>query len=350
MLLSRRALLSLSLTTPLATTLEGCKKRTTPELVYVSLEGDASVCVLDPERREVVQRIPVGNRPRGLRLSKDGKLLFVALTGSPRGGPGVDESTLPPGDRTKDGIGVVDLASGKLSHVLPSGQDPETFDLSLDGTKLYISNEETSELSEVDIASKKVVRRVTVGGEPEGVTLRPDGRVVYVTSEEDGTVAAVDTTQFNVIKHIKVGGRPRSIAFASNGVTGFVTNELDASVTVFDARNNEPTKTIPLGAPSPGAPSKPLPMGAVLSPNKNRLFISTGRGGGIIAIDPGTLSVAERFDTIGKRPWGIGVSRDGKRIYTANGPGNDVSIVDAQRGVVLGRIPVGSLPWGIAVS
>ena len=64
----------------------------------------------------------------------------MALSGSPRAGPGVDESKLPPGDHTADGVGVVDLASHKLLRTLESGQDPESFDLSRDGKTLYVSN------------------------------------------------------------------------------------------------------------------------------------------------------------------------------------------------------------------
>src|SRR5881394_1675492 len=74
------------------------------------------------DRAEVVARIPVGKRPRGLKLARDGKTLYVALSGSPRGGPGVDESKLPPPDRAADGVGVVDLTARKLVRTYASGQ------------------------------------------------------------------------------------------------------------------------------------------------------------------------------------------------------------------------------------
>src|SRR5438552_15193776 len=109
--------------------------------IYVSNEDGGDVAVVDAATETVVTTIPVGKRPRGLKLSPDGKRLYVALSGSPRGGPGVDESKLPPADRSADGIGVVDLAKGKLLRTLKSGQDPESFDLSADGARLYVSNE-----------------------------------------------------------------------------------------------------------------------------------------------------------------------------------------------------------------
>ena len=43
-------------------------------------------------------------------------------------------------------------------------QDPEAFDQSPDGGRLYISNEETAELSVLDLTIGKVVRRVAEEG------------------------------------------------------------------------------------------------------------------------------------------------------------------------------------------
>src|SRR6187401_198203 len=162
-------------------------------VLYVSNETAGTVVILDGSTGAVEAQVPVGKRPRGLRLSRDGSRLFVALSGSPIGGPGVDESKLPPADRSADGIGVIDLATGKLGRVLKSGQDPESFDLSPDGARLYVSNEDAAEMSVVEMATGTVESRVKVGEEPEGVTLRPGGREVYVTCEGDGEVVVVDT-------------------------------------------------------------------------------------------------------------------------------------------------------------
>ena len=46
---------------------------------------------------------------------------------------------------------VVDLETGELVRTYPSGQDPEAFDLSHDGRTLYVSNEETAEMSVLDL-------------------------------------------------------------------------------------------------------------------------------------------------------------------------------------------------------
>ena len=149
-----RAARILSLITTLVVSFAAQRARATE--LYVSTEDGGEIVVIDAEHGEVRARIPVGKRPRGVKLSHDGKLLYVALSGSPRGGPGVDESKLPPPDRAADGIGVVELATRKLVRTLASGQDPESFDLSPDGKLLYVSNEESSQMSVVDLAAGKV--------------------------------------------------------------------------------------------------------------------------------------------------------------------------------------------------
>ena len=52
---------------------------------------------------------------------------------------------------------------------------------------------------------------------------------------------------------------------------------------------------------------------------------------------------------VGTRPWGVGVSPDGKRLYTANGPSGDVSVVDADTLTVITSIKAGRSPWGVAI-
>ena len=38
---------------------------------------------------------------------------------------------------------------------------------------------------------------------------------------------------------------------------------------------------------------------------------------------------------------------DGKTLFSANGPSNDISIVDVESGQVRAKVPVGMRPWGM---
>jgi len=317
--------------------------------VYVTDETGSRVVVIDPATRQVVRSIDVGKRPRGIAVSLDGTQLYVALSGSPIAGPGVDESKLPPADRAADGIGVVDLASGTVVRKYQSGQDPEAFALSKDGRTLFISNEETAELSVLDLGSGTIKSRVKIGEEPEGVTVRPDGQLVYVTCEGTNEVVGVDVNSYQVVAHVPTGPRPRSIAFDRDGRTGFVTTENAGALTIFDTATHKVVKTLQI----PKGPTSPMParpMGQVLSPDGARLFVSLGRAKSVAIIDVAARTLLGTIEEVGTRPWGIGVSADGRQLYTANGPSGDVSIIDLASGKVESRISMGGSPWGVAVT
>src|SRR3954469_18219747 len=123
--------------------------------LFVSNESGGDLSVIDVATQQLVATVRVGKRPRGLRLAPDGSVLYVALSGSPIAGPGVDESKLPPPDKSADGIGVFDVSQNKLVKVIRSGSDPENFDLTKDGKTLYVSNEDIAGVSIVDLTEGK---------------------------------------------------------------------------------------------------------------------------------------------------------------------------------------------------
>jgi YVTN family beta-propeller protein len=336
-------LASLALAWPLIAAAASAAVPSVPRLL-VTNEDSGDVSVIDLEKDEVIASVSVGKRPRGIRPSPDGRTALVALSGSPKAGPGTDEMNLPPPDRTADGIGVLDLASLRLLKVLKSGQDPESFDVSRDGKLLFVSNEETAETSVLDLRSGKVTRRIKVGGEPEGVTLRPDGKVLYVTSEVENKVFAIDVPRRKVLAAVEVGARPRSVVFTVDGKTAFVTCELGSQVAVMDAQTHAARGKIAIE--SAGA----RPMGAVLSPDGKQLYVSNGRGSTVSVIDVSSEKVTATIPKVGVRPWGIAVSPDGRRLYTANGPSNDVSVIDLATRTVIKQIKAGRSPWGLALT
>src|SRR5262245_31391467 len=58
---------------------------------YVSNEDGESVTVIDTAKGEAVATVPVGKRPRGLKLSHDGSSLYVAVSGLPKCPPSMPD-------------------------------------------------------------------------------------------------------------------------------------------------------------------------------------------------------------------------------------------------------------------
>jgi YVTN family beta-propeller protein len=306
--------------------------------IYVTNENSGDLSVVDGSTLEVLATVPLGKRPRGIHSSPDGKTIYVALSGSPIAGPGVDESKLPPPDKTADGIGVFDVGQNKFLRLIQSGSDPENFDLSRDGRHIFVSK-----ASMIDVASGKITKTFAMGEEPEGVTVSPNGKSVYVTSEATGTISVIDIAAGRITKTFKVGRRPRSVAFMPSGSRAYVNAENDGTVVVIDCVKHEVVKTISLGERG-----VIKPMAVLLSHDASKLYVSTGRGHKVFVIDTATNRVTGSFE-VGERPWGIALSPDGKTLYSANGPSNDISVVDLASQKVIRKIKVGRGPWGVVV-
>jgi YVTN family beta-propeller protein len=52
---------------------------------------------------------------------------------------------------------------------------------------------------------------------------------------------------------------------------------------------------------------------------------------------------------VGRRAWGLAASRDGKRLYVANGLSDDLSIVDTQSLKATKTLRVGRVPHTVVV-
>ena len=88
---------------------------------YISNEKGNSVTVVDLDKLAVVKTVEVGQRPRGIALSKDEKLVYVCL-----------------GD--DDTIAILDSTTLGRVGELPSGPDPEQMRVSPDGKLVFVAN------------------------------------------------------------------------------------------------------------------------------------------------------------------------------------------------------------------
>jgi YVTN family beta-propeller protein len=104
--------------------------------VYVSNEKGNSISVIDGATLEVNETVPVGQRPRGIMLTKDGKSLLICASDD-------------------DMVQILDLASGQIVGTLTSGPDPEQLNMHPSGSPVYIANEDDSLATAIDLNERK---------------------------------------------------------------------------------------------------------------------------------------------------------------------------------------------------
>ena len=115
---------------------------------YVSNEKGNSISVIDTDKMATVATIQTGQRPRGIEVSRDGKLLFVAV-----------------GDDDK--IQIFDTKTLSDAGELPSGPDPEQFALDPSGKTLYVANENDAMVTIIDVEKRAATGRYRSASSPK---------------------------------------------------------------------------------------------------------------------------------------------------------------------------------------
>jgi YVTN family beta-propeller protein len=65
-------------------------------------------------------------------------------------------------------------------------------------------------------------------------------------------------------------------------------------------------------------------------------------------MDADTLEVIKGIP-VGKRVWGLAITKDGRRVFSTDGVSSTVSVIDTTTNEVIKTIAVGKFPWGVVI-
>ncbi len=290
--------------------------------IFVTNERSNDISVINGSTLEVEATIAIGDRPRGIGLSPDGKELYVA----------VSEENL---------IAVVDPSSLEVLRKFQSGSDPETFAVHPNGN-IYISNEDDAKATAFNPKDGSQVAEIPVGLEPEGVAISPTGKHVIVTSESTNMLHVIEVPSHNIVANILVGARPRSAVFNKAGDLAYSTSEISGEVKKVDM------KEFKILSKAKIADEKAKPKDILLSNDEKTIYVAGGRANQILVMDADKMELIKGIP-VGKRTWGLAKTRDGKRIFTTDGVSGTVSVIDTDSNTNIKTIEVGKFPWGVVV-
>ncbi|MDQ0323294.1 PQQ-dependent catabolism-associated beta-propeller protein [Pararhizobium capsulatum DSM 1112] len=298
-------------------------------MVYVSNEKDNTVTVVDSDTKEVVRTIEVGQRPRGITISHDGKFVYLCAS---------DDDT----------IEIIDTATHAIVGSLPSGPDPELFVLSPDGTTLYVANEDDNLVTVIDLESKHVKAEVPVGVEPEGMGISPDGKSLVNTSETTNMAHFIDTATNEITDNVLVDSRPRFAEFKPDNSEIWVSAEIGGTVTVIDNATREVKHKITFAIPGLRAEAI-QPVGIRITADGKKAYIALGPANRVAVVNAESYEV-ESYVLVGQRVWQLAFTPDQKTIISTNGVSNDITFIDVATDEPVQSVTVGAMPWGVVVS
>ena len=220
---------------------------------------------------KTVKTIPVGQRPRGITMTKDGRDILVCAS---------DDDT----------IQIIDAATLRIVGDLPSGPDPETFALHVSGNPLYVSNEDDNMVTVIDVPTRKVIAQIPTGVEPEGMAVSPDGKTIVNTSETTNMAHFLDYETRKMVAGVLVDARPRVAMFKHDGSEVWVSSELGGTVSVIDPVKHVVTHKISFEVQGLRAEAI-QPVGIRFTNDDATAFVALGPANRVAVIDAKTYKV-----------------------------------------------------------
>jgi YVTN family beta-propeller protein len=116
------------------------------------------------------------------------------------------------------------------------------------GSRVYVTNLSSNNVSVLDTASNTVTVTVAVGRNPVGVAVNPAGTRVYVANNGSNTVSVLDTASNTVTATAAVGINPAGVGVDPTGTRVYVANQNGNNVSVIDTGSNTVTATVAVGS------------------------------------------------------------------------------------------------------
>ncbi len=298
-------------------------------IAYTSNERDNTMSVVDLDKGKVIQTVQVGQRPRGILVTPDGKYVLICAS---------DDNT----------IHMIDTKTLKIVRDLPSGTDPEFFAIRPSGSPLYVSRENDALVTVIDMHTFKVIANIPTGVEPEGMGVSPNGQIIVNTSETTNMAHFISYKDEKNVANVLVGARPRDAVFKHDGSEVWVSSELGGTVSVIDPVKHVVTHTISF--PIQGLRADAIqPEDIQFTPDDKLAFVALGPANRVAVVDTATYRV-KKYILAGQRIWHMCFTPDDKYLLTANGLSNDITMIDVKTLRPVKSIPVGRLPWGVVVN
>jgi len=180
-------------------------------LLYALNNSDGHLYILETFGGRAVSRLEVGDHPISGRLSKDGKVLYVANLGG----------------AAVAAVDVSDPAGPKVTATFDTDPHPNDVALSTDG-RLFVSCGNANDVISFDVRTRQRLEiintalgpKAPAGSTPNSLALSPDGKTLYVANADNNSVAVVDVEKpgnAKVLGFLPTGWYPTFVTTSADG-------------------------------------------------------------------------------------------------------------------------------------
>ena len=280
----------------------------------------------------------------------------------------------------------IDLATGERRAELPTGQGPHELIITRDGRTAVGTDYGANSLKVFDVESATVTRSIDLGqyDSPHGIVFLPGDELVAVTSENQNAVVIVRIATGQIeqvidteargshmvaatadgqtlwtgdmnsntvtelsrstgakVRALPAPARPEAINVNRSGTRVFAGSNATGRVSVFNTETGEATAL---------AEGFGWPYRMFLTPDEDQLIVPDLEGEVLRFFDLNQMTELGSIAFPGEGPQGLVMYGDGRHLFLSLSAANRIAVVDIPNRRVVGYLPTGTRPDGIAWS
>jgi len=194
-----------------------------PERILTNLKGFASgsgsqnLTVFNKRTAQVVGAVQVGTRPKGLAIDQRRGWVYVALEGD-------------------NSVAVVEVSTSEvLGQIrLRAGDKPTELALAKSGNRLLTLNRGSNSVSVVDTETLFELGRIKLDSQIDDIVLSPDENRAYVIQSTAGLLSVLDLNGLRLLTTKKLDNAPIKIVISDDGRTLYLATDFSADLLAID--------------------------------------------------------------------------------------------------------------------
>jgi len=276
-------------------------------------------------------------------------------------------------------VSVLDPTKMTLIGQIPSGNGSDVSIISEDGTKGYIANYSSNDVTVYDTKTNKTLATVKVSEHPSALLEIPEQKKVLITHQstnginilytEDNSVTSMgelctgymyylktkgkiyvpqiftpyifilDPVTFHITKRIETPGRPMAMAFTTDNKFGYLANFDSAEVAKVDIDKDSVILKIK---------NIPSPRGIAVTPDNKYVLVTNVVDNSLTIVDISTDTVAKTLYGLRMPTW-VSVTKDGKYAFVANQGAATIAVVELKTLEIIKSIGVAENPISLYI-
>jgi YVTN family beta-propeller protein len=165
--------------------------------IYTANIGSDSVTAFEfnnvPPAQSKITQVAVGKQPEAIDLAPDGKEIWVGLN-------------------AEGAVDVIDAATLKVVEKLKLGERPYRVRFTPDGKQVLFTILNTKEIVIYNSATRKEIKRMKLESVPLGVVFSADGKTAFVSAVQPDAVLKIDLEKMSVLGRVETGLAPDGLA------------------------------------------------------------------------------------------------------------------------------------------